>query len=165
MKNRKIILAVLLVAAFFVFAAGSGESGTTDQGKDTVAATEKKEDAIGKYSVVIDSCRMAKNFEGKEVVIIKYIYTNVSNDEPTAFYIAFDDAAYQNGVALNGAYVLAESANYDEGNQTKAIKKGASLEVEVAYLLNDTTTDVEVEIEELFSFNDTKLTKTFSIAG
>lgn len=164
MRKWNLILVVLLVAAFFIFAAGSGESEPSDQGSGSVNTTEKGTDTIGKYSVVIDSCRMAKDFEGKEVIIIKYVFTNVANDEPTAFFVAFDDAAYQNGVELNPAYILDENANYDSENQTKAIKKGASLEVEVAYKLNDTTTEVEVEVEELFSFNDDKLIKKFSIS-
>ena len=46
----------------------------------------------------------------------------------------------------------------------KDIKKGASLEVEVAYELNDSTTDVEVEVSELFSFSDKVIKKTFTIA-
>ena len=41
---------------------------------------------------------------------------------------------------------------------------GASLDVEVAYELNDTTSDVEVEVKEWLSFNEKVLTKTFSIA-
>ena len=47
----------------------------------------------------------------------------------------------------------------------KEIKKGATLEVECAYELNDTTTDIEVEVTETFSFDDEIVTKTFSIAG
>ena len=70
---------------------------------------------------------------------------------------------YQNGVGLNSAFVLDDSANYSSDNQTKEIKKGASIEVEVAYELNDTTSDIEVEVEELFSFDDTVIKKTFSI--
>ena len=180
MKALKIVLVILLVASFFVFAAGSGESGTSDQGngsvsadnknqnsdqgKDTVAPTEQN-DKIGKYSVVIDSCRLAKDYDGADVIIVKYKFTNVSNDDPTAFYVAFEDAAYQNGIELNEAYFLDDSANYDSENQTKAIKKGATLDVEVAYKLNDATTDVEIEVEEFLSFNDAKLVKKFSIAG
>lgn len=78
--------------------------------------------------------------------------------------VAFDDAAYQGGVGLNGAYFLSDSAKYSADNQTKEIKKGASIEVEVAYELNDTTTDVEVEVKELFSFDNTTIKKTFAIS-
>ncbi|MBQ3529024.1 MAG: DUF5067 domain-containing protein [Peptococcaceae bacterium] len=165
MRKTKIVLAVLLVAAFFIFAAGSGESSTTDQGSGTANTETKGNDSIGKYSVVIDSCRLASDYAGKPVVIVKYQFTNVSDDNPTAFYIAFDDNVYQNGVGLNGAYVLDDNANYSADNQTKAIKKGASIDVEVAYELNDTTSEIEVEVEELFSFSDNKLIKKFSIAN
>ena len=45
----------------------------------------------------------------------------------------------------------------------KEIKKGATLSVEVAYTLNDTATPVEIEVSEMFSLNDNKITKTFTI--
>lgn len=166
-KKTKIALLAALVLIFAIFAVGSGDSGNDskgDQGKDSVSTTEDDNTSIGDYSVEITSCRLAKSYDGKDVVIVKYKYTNVADDNATAFYIAFDDTAYQNGVGLNEAYLLADDANYSSDNQTKEIKKGASLDVEVAYELNDTTSDVEVEVKELFSFSDRTITKTFSIA-
>ena len=65
--------------------------------------------------------------------------------------------------SLNKAYVLADSADYNSDNQSKEIKKGVSLDVEVAYELNDTITDVEVEVSEFVSFNDDVVKKNFSI--
>ena len=162
MKKVKVLLSVLLLVTFAIFALGSGESSSSDQGSGSVEKGE--ETNIGDYTVEIASCRLAKDWEGKEVVIVKYIYTNVANDEATSFMVAFDEEVYQNGVGLNESIMLDDSANYSSDNQMKDIKKGASLEVEVAYELNDTTTDIEVEVEELFSFSDTKITKTFSIA-
>ena len=160
MKKVNALLMALLIALFAVFALGSSEGGSEnkDQGKDAAG-----NDEIGKYSVVIDSCRLAEDYEGNPVVIVKYVFKNVADNEPASFYLTFDDQVYQNGVSLNGAYVLNDSANYSSSNQTKEIKKGASLEVEVAYELNDTTTDIEVEVQELFSLDKTVITKTFSI--
>ena len=163
MKKTKCVLAILVIVAFFVFAVCSGESSTTDQCIGSANSENKVNYELGDYSVVIDSCRLAKDYAGKPVVIVKYVFTNVANENPTAFFVAFDDAVYQNGVGLNHAYVLEDSANYSEDNQTKQIKKGASIDVEVAYELNDTTTEIEVEVEELFSFNSDKLIKKFSI--
>ena len=151
-------MAILLVATFGVFALGSGEESETDQGSGSADNT-----SIGDYSVEIVSCRLAKDYANKDVVIVKYKFTNNNDDEATAFYLTFDDAVYQNGVGLNEAYVLKDSANYNADNQTKEIKKGASIEVEAAYELNDTTTDIEVEVKELFSFSDKTIKKTFSI--
>ena len=164
MKIGKWILAVMLVAVFAIFALGSGESETANQGTGAAETKAATENEIGKYSVAIDSCRLAEDYSGKPVVIVKYVFTNVSDEDAASFMVAFDEEVYQNGVGLNNAYVLDDSANYSADNQTKEIKKGATLEVEVAYELNDTTTDIEVEVKELFSFNDKKLTKTFSIA-
>lgn len=163
MKKVKVLLSIMLVLMFAMFALGSGEDTSQDQGTGTVES-EETDTNIGDYTVEVQSCRLAKDYTGKDVVIVKYLYTNVSNEDATAFYVAFDETVYQNGVGLNESYVLDDSANYSADNQTKEIKKGASLEVEVAYELNDTTTDIEVEVKELFSFDDTTITKTFSIA-
>ena len=161
MKKIKWYLSIMLILVFAFFALGSGEDSSVDQGN---GKTEKAESGnIGDYSVEIDSCRLAKDYEGKKVVIVKYIYKNVADDNATAFFTAFDETVYQDGVGLNEAYILADSEKYSSDNQTKEIKKGATLEVEVAYELNDATTDIEVEVKELFSFDDTTITKTFSI--
>ncbi|MGN1316035.1 MAG: DUF5067 domain-containing protein [Acutalibacteraceae bacterium] len=167
MKRKNYLFVVLVVALFFVFAVASGEdsSTTVNQGVDSAASSNAEDDsALGDYSVEISSSRLVKDFEGNDVIIVKYIFTNVNGDNPTSFVAAFDDQAYQNGVGLNESYFLSDDAEYSLDNQTKEIKKGASLEVEVAYELNDTTTDVEVEIEELFSFEEKTITKTFEIA-
>lgn len=168
-KILSLIITVLLIASFAVFALGSGEDkpesqNAGDQGGATVQQTEEDSSSLGDYSVVIDSCRIAKDYEGNKVVIVKYIFTNVNDDDSASFFVAFDDEVYQNGVGLNEAYILDDSANYSSDNQTKEIKKGASIEVEVAYELDDETSDIEVEVKELFSFDDKTLTKTFSIA-
>lgn len=167
MKIGRLVLAILLIAVFMVFAMGSGESegGSGDQGSGSVAEkNEATNDQLGKYTVVIDSCRLAKDYEDKPVVIVKYIFTNVSDENAVSFMVTFDDAVFQNGVGLNSAIILDDDVKFDSDNQMKEIKKGASLEVEVAYELNDTTTDVEVEVKELFSFSDKTLKKTFKIA-
>lgn len=186
MKKISIILAILMLMAYALFAMASGESSTTDEGDDTPVkdeatagddsagesagesadGSEKAEDStLGKYSVTIDGYRLSYDYEGKTVIIIKYTYTNVSNDTPTAFMIALSDSAFQGGVGLNKSYFVDDSAGYSADNQSKEIKKGASIEVEVAYELNDATTEVDVEVSELISFSDKVITKTFAIAG
>lgn len=166
-KLLSMILVVCILLTFGIFALGSSsddEGTSANQGTGTADTPTDDKSSLGDYKVEINSCRLAKDYEGKPVAIVKYIFSNVNDDDPTAFYVAFDDAVYQNGVGLNSAYVLDESANYSADNQTKEIKKGASIEVEVAYKLNDTTTDIEVEVKELISFNDKTITKSFRIA-
>lgn len=161
-KVLSLILAVLIVGLFGIFAIGSGEDDSNDNQGNGNSSVNSDDSNLGNYSVEIKSFRLAEDYEGKKVVIVKYNFTN-NGDDSQSFNIAFDDNVYQNGVGLNEAYILADNANYSADNQSKEIKKGASLEVEVAYNLNDTTSDIEVEVEELISFNDKKVTKTFSI--
>ena len=69
MKKMKAILAVLLVVSFAFFALGSGESSGDDQGNGTASNSVSENKNLGDYSVVIDSCRIAEDMEGKAVVI------------------------------------------------------------------------------------------------
>ncbi len=154
----------LLICAFSIFALGSGEDETNNQGKSSVEVDDsaQKEGDLGDYLLEIKSCRLAKDYEGKAVAIVMYNFTN-NADDATSFMLAFEDNAYQNGIGLNEAYMLSDGANYSSDNQMKEIKKGASLDVEVAYELNDTTSDIEVEVKQLFSFDESTITKTFSL--
>ena len=167
MKKTRIILLVALCALFVIFAIASGDdtSTTVDQGTQAdKVLTEANNTTLGDYTVEISDYRFAKDYEGKDVIIVKYIFSNVNGDEPASFMFAFSNYAFQNGVGLNEAIFMDDNSDYNSDNQTKEIKKGATIEVEVAYELNDSTTPVEIEVEELFSFEEKTITKTFEIA-
>ena len=164
-------ICLVLTGLFAVFAAASGSSNSGSKSSsasessvpEKAEASKVDENTLGKYSIVIDSCRLAEDFEGNPVVIVKYVFTN-NNDTPTAFNLAVADDVFQDGIGLNDSFFLADSADYSSDNKTKKIKKGSTLEVESAYALNDLTTDITVEVSELISFSDKKVTRTFSIA-
>lgn len=160
MKKKRLILAILVIALFAVFALGSSDSGTDDQGSQNANSNQGN---LGDYNVDINGCRVAQDYEGKPVIIIQYTFKNVADDEAASFAWSISDKVYQNGVELEQAYSLDDSANYSSENQSTNIKMGASIEVEVAYELRDTTADVEVELEELISFNDKSVKKTFKL--
>ena len=166
MKNivRKILsfgVALVLLLTFGVFALGSGEDEASSQGNGEAGAADVGK--LSNYSVEIKSCRLAKDYEGKAIVIVKYAFTN-NSDTPAAFWTSIDDTVYQGAVGLNECYIAAESANYSTDNQSKEVKKGGTLDVEVAYYLNDTTTSIDVEVSEMFSFSNKKTTKSFKIS-
>ena len=162
-------VAVLMVLTFGLFAMASGEEETTSEagnGNQSAGQAQKPQEnnnRLGDYEVEIKSARLTKDFEGKDVVVITYAFTNHGKDN-ASFSFALNDEVFQNGVGLNESLFLKDGDEYSADNQTKEIKTGASLEVDVAYELNDTTTDVEVEVSELISFDDAKITKTFKIA-
>ena len=161
-KKLSAILAVILVALFAFFAVASSSDGEKTEQDAGKADAQNADSNVGEYSVDIKSARLTENYEGKPVVVITYGFTN-NSDDAASFGVAFDDNVYQNGVGLEKAYVLKDGDPYDSANQLKDIKTGASLDVEVPYILNDTETDVEVEVEELFGLNDDMVTRTFSI--
>ena len=135
---------------------------TSAEGSKETAAPNQSYSNLGDYNVVIDSCRLAEDYSGKPIVIVKYLFTN-NDDDPVSFMVALSDEVFQNGVGLNSCYFVDDSANYSSDNKMKEIKKGVTLEVEVAYELNDTTTDIEVEVSEFISFSNKKVTKSFKI--
>ena len=139
----------------------SDTDSTTDQGHGS-ASGGSYSTTLGDYDVVIESCRLATDYEGAPIVIVKYKFTN-NGDEPASFMWSLEYDASQGGIGLTECYVADDSSNYSSDDQQKEIKKGASLYVEVAYELNDTETDVEIEVSELISFSDKKITKTVSI--
>ena len=160
---KKLLCLILLLSLLCCMLCSCFSTGGEDnQGNGTVSPSGSDSN-LGDYKVTIDSCRMATDYKDKPIVIIKYTFTN-NADDPASFYVTFDAEVFQDGIGLNRCYVVADSANYSEDNQTKEIKKGATLSVEVAYELNDTTTDIEVEVEEFFSFSGKKVTKTFSLS-
>lgn len=160
--KKLLCLILLLSLSCCILCSCFSTSVEDNQGSGTVSPSDGDSN-LGDYKVTIDSCRMATDYKDTPIVIIKYTFTN-NSDDPASFYLTFDAEAFQNGIGLNRCYVVADSANYSEDNQRKAIKKGATLSVEIAYELNDTTTDIEVEVEELISFSDKKVCKTFSLS-
>ena len=159
----KKLISLLLVAFTMVCFSGCFDlTGIEDQGNGSANTETSSKSNLGDYNVVIKSCRLAEDYEGKAIVIVKYQFTNNDNDA-TSFMWSIDENVYQNGVGLNECYFASDSANYSSDNQTKEIRKGVTLDVEVAYELNDTTTDIEVECSELISFSEKKISKTFSI--
>ena len=171
-----VIIAVVVISVISSVAGGSEDGdqvGAADQGTSVTSQADNTTQAnnaaqpnnkanLGDYNVVISSCRLAEDYTGAPIAIVKYSFTNVSDDS-AAFMFSVDANAFQNGIGLNECYIAKDSANYSSDNQTKEIKKGATLDVEVAYKLNDTTTPVEIEVSEFISFIDRKVTKTFII--
>ncbi len=165
-KSISVVLSILaiLVFAFFALASGSSDSdepnATQEAGEAVVDSADSNE--LGEYVVEIKNARLTKNWEGKDAVVITYGFTN-NADEPAAFWLAFEDDVYQGGVGLEKAYTMKDGDPYDEANQNKEIKSGVTIDVDVAYILNDTETDIEVEVKELYSFDDDVVSRTFSI--
>lgn len=163
-KFLSVLLSIAILSTFAFFAIASGDSGSdadTTQAAGAASA-DSNSDSLGEYKVEIKNARLTKDYENKPTVVVTYSFTN-NSDTATAFMWTFEDNVYQNGVGLEHAYILADGDPYDEANQSKEIKKGVTLDVDVAYVLNDSETDIVVEVAELISFSDAVVSRTFSI--
>ena len=116
---------------------------------------------LGDYNVDIESIRVDADDEGTPIAIVKYKFTNHS-DSAECFYMAVDTYAYQNGIELLRCFT-AEAAGYSEEDHERNVKPGYSIEVEVAYELDDPSADVEIEVVKSFSIRNRKITKTFTL--
>ena len=156
---------MLMAAIMLVALAGCGEvldevgDIVTDPVVPSIGGTMTGEGELGDYYIKIVSATTDKDYEGKDVLIVTYEWTN-NGDEEQMFSTAFSAKAYQNGIECASAYFV---DSVDAQKSLTNIKPGASLEVQEAYALNDTS-DVEIEVTEWISFNDDKVVKTFKLA-
>ena len=151
------LVGTLLVASVTLAGCGSDEGTSADNA--TSQEAQQVEQADSDYVVTIDGCTVTTDYEGAPAVIVDFTFTN-NSDEDTSFAVACSQKVFQNGVQLESAIV-----SDDLGNGYMAeIKPGATTQARLAYSLTDQS-EVSVEVEELFSLDDTLLAEaTFSVA-
>lgn len=137
----------------------------TEAPAETQEETAEPEDdgngQLGDCLVKIKSSRLSQNMSGEKVIIITYGFTN-NGSKPVSFMAACDAKAYQDGVEIERDFFV-QDKSYDSNAASKDIKPGKSVDVGIAYTLNDLKTNVDVEVSELISFSDAVVTKTFKI--
>lgn len=181
-KKKRLIILGIIVAVIILIAVVAGGSSDSDSDSATSNANssstsavsansssssavsaekeEKVDGKLGKYNVTVKSAKIVKNWEGKDTVKITYEFTNNASDS-ASFDIALSDNLYQNGIGLEST-LLSDNDDVDLGFDVK-IKPGTTKEVSKVYILRDTKTPIDVEIEELISFSDEKLTYTVEL--
>ncbi len=96
-----------------------------------------------RLNVEIKSARLTQNYEEKPTVIITYAYTNASSSAESLI-LQCDCQVYQNGVALESTRYIGDFYEL-RGNDYADVKPGSTAEIEIAYFLNDMSSDLEVE--------------------
>ena len=138
-------------------------SAAPDEPKADVSENPSEEPAAERqYVVTIDDSRVSKTYDGKPALIVDFTFTN-NSDEAASFMFTANAKAFQDGIELESA-IIGDDKKYDSGAAMKDIKPGKSLKVQAAYVLDNKKADVEVEVTELISFDDTPLaTKTLKL--
>lgn len=162
-----VIVAVIIIGA--IIGGGSDDDSSADNSSTTSISavdsgdkedeTTANEGKIGNFVCTVKSAKLCKNWEGKDAVKITYEFTN-NDDDAQSFDIALVDDVYQDGVGLETSFL---SDDDDDFGIDVKIKKGTTKEVSKVYLLRDKKTPLEIEISELISFSDDKLTYTVEL--
>ncbi len=118
---------------------------------------------LGNYEISILSARRSVDYEGNPAIIVKYQFTNKSNENQN-FMTAVSAKAFQKGVQLNSAVIIGDE-QYTALDSTKDVQPNGTIELEKAYLVTDTTSDIVIEVTELFSLSDDKLSKNFPVSS
>ena len=157
-----IILTIILYAAM----GGALLSGLSDETAVDSSYTESydelaaesgadagntSDNTVGDYTCVVKGAEVCKDWEDKDAVLITYEFTN-NSDSAVSFDVALDARAYQGGIGLETAILDDDTDILDVD-----IKPGVTKEVKKAYVLRDTSTEIEIEISELISFSDDKI--------
>lgn len=157
-----IILTIILYAAM----GGALLSGLSDETAVDSSYTESydelaaesgadagntSDNTVGDYTCVVKGAEVCKDWEDKDAVLITYEFTN-NSDSAISFDVALDARAYQDGIGLETAILDDDTDILDVD-----IKPGVTKEVKKAYVLRDTSTEIEIEISELISFSDDKI--------
>lgn len=171
-KHVGLVGAVAVSAACALAIAGcgsrskSGQTSTSGSEATSQAAQSVEETTSAapssEYAVTIDGARLISDYEGKPAVAVDFTFTNVSDEDATSMAVALRPEIYQGGTECEMGIAM----DVDTGGYMKKVKKGASVPVTLVYSLNDATTDVEVEVKELFSWDDTVLAhEVFSLSA
>lgn len=154
------LVAALAVALATPFAlAGCGGSDDPESSGGAPAEQSEVEEPASDYVVTIDGSTVTTDYEDNPAIIIDYSFTN-NSEEAISFAVACHAKVFQNGVQLENAIVTEDLGN----GYMAEIKPGATTTARLAYALTDES-DVTVEVEELFSLDDTLLAEaTYSVA-
>lgn len=155
-----IILTIVVWVAYF-----AGVTGMSNAAQDVFAdsdfsyyeefdAEEPSDDGtvyvqdgnLGNFVCNVKESVITTDYEGNPALVVTYEFTN-NSDEASSFDLSISDTAFQNGVSLEMAFM--DDLEYED----KQIKPGVTIDVQKAYVLNDTENSVEIELSELFNMD------------
>lgn len=164
MRKAWIWIVVLLLSLALTACGSSSPSGSDTTGTSSANKSEQVgEGTLDKYAVKFTGASLAKDYDGNDVIIVSYDFTNNSEENASAM-ISLLVTAFQDGVELEHAYFIDAPDGYNSDNQMKDLKTGATLNCQEAYILSNTTSPVEVEAKASFSLSSDKVIETFQIA-
>ena len=159
------ILSIVVVAFMYGSAGSTNSTNSASSASSSASTTEtasttaaQQGEAQPEYVVSIDDARVGQDYEGKEVAIVRFTWTN-NSDKARSFAGTLHAKAFQNGVESNNINFV---TGVDSDGEMAEVKPGGTVSFEHTYALTDHS-EMTVEVKELISFDNTILaTKTFT---
>ena len=180
MKRIPALLAALLLSLSLAACSTAGESAseTSDPPASSSAPAESVsepesstpveeepaatgEGALGDYYVKLTGVAVSTDYEGNPALIVNYDFTNNGAESAAAIW-SINISVFQNGLELETAIMTSD--DYDSGQSMREVQTGTTISCQDAFALEDTTSPVEVQVEELISFDGEMIAQTYEIA-
>ena len=142
MKQTNTTLLCLLLAMLMLL------SSLTACGKDK--AKDSNLIKLGDYELLYKGACIMEDSDGNDAIVLTLDFTNNGKDNASYLW-SVDETVMQNGVELEVATVFTDYDTFEtviEG-QFADVAPGITLEVQTAFVLNDTTSEIKVTFEEL----------------
>lgn len=125
--------------------------GDLEEGSEPTETVRTNPANLGDYAVEIKSAAVTQDYDGNPAVIITYSWTNNSS-ETTSPMFSISTAVFQDGIGMNSAFIYDDPA-YDGDMYSTDVRPGTTVDVQEAFELSNTTSPIEVEITEAFSWD------------
>lgn len=164
---KRLIAAVLCICLIVSLAACNTESGTNDNNsakqesriiKDGKPVTGE----IGAIQISIEGYALTKDYQGNDAIVIYYEYTN-KGENPVSFLTTISRVASQNGEELSAATLIDPDVTYDIQSSMQQVEKGQTIPVQTAFILKDTTSPVNIELQGFGEAANQKVEKVFTL--
>lgn len=150
MKQTKLrILSALLAVLMLLGLAACGKAEPSDPNRIQ----------IGSYELFYKGAKIMTDYDGNDAIVVTMDFTNNSK-ENTSYLWSFIETATQNDAELTGATIFLSEDSFETvtDSQFSEVAAGETLEVQLAYVLADLTSEVELQWEELLGTKSGKLT-------
>mgnify|MGYP004624216175 CR=1 FL=1 len=142
MKQTKTKLLCLLLAMPMLL------SSLTACGKDK--AKDSNLIKLGDYELLYKGACIMEDSDGNDAIVLTLDFTNNGKDNASYLW-SVDETVMQNGVELEVATVFTDYDTFETviDGQFTDVAPGTTLEVQTAFVLNDTTSEIKATFEEL----------------
>lgn len=160
MKFKRILASICALTIIAALSACTTETTDSESSKVESSAAESKEESAesseesseeeteaAEFVFAINSTSLGKDYEDKDVLIIKYDFTN-NSDEATSFTFACQDTVFQDGIECDSTVIGCD--DIDSQEQLNDIQPGKTYTVTVGYHISDMSKPVDVVVTDLF---------------